>query len=486
MFGVLAVALATAILTALVALLAGYLILRGVARRAEVGLGKNPNATLWEFLFSLKSHSLHDLALTMQRAEQGQAAEHPLGSVPKVAWLEHIGFDPATLGRTPLNGDVPVAQAVRLGPRAGRPLELALPVVIAPMGYGVGLADRAKIALAQAASLAGSAVVSGEGPYLPEERGFAERWILQLSRAAWAHQQAVIDLADMVEIQWGQASEAGIGLIKNRAEMPERAQAALAGPLVMHAAPAGHPARFIQHLRALRPELAIGVKLPASHHLEEDLNALLSWGVDVITLDGAAAGSAGSPAVISDHFGISTALAVHRAHRVLLRQGQRQMVSLIASGGVEGAADIAKLLALGADAVAVGSALLFALGHEQVARHLPASPPTQLLFAHGPRQPAPELDLDRASEHATAWFAATRQELATIARALGLATLQQLNPDHLLARTAIAAEALNLAYDAIAPDWSDVAHKVDGLVKDYGRANRILTEIDRHLTLRGG
>ncbi|PSR32060.1 MAG: FMN-binding glutamate synthase family protein [Sulfobacillus benefaciens] len=453
------------------------IVLRRMAMRLERGLGQNPTGTLWEMLYTVNANSGTQLAMTMQRAEQGKPAEHPMGSSPAVFWLDQIGFDPATLDPVPRDRSVAVDLGVRLGPQAQKPLKLSLPVLIAPMGYGVGLNERAKVALAQASSLVDTAIASGEGPFLPEERAFATHWILQWSRAEWAHQAAVVQLADMVEIQVGQGSEAGIGIVKDACAIPHRAADAAHGNVEIRAITPGQIPKWIQEIRGIKGDVPIGIKVPANQHLEQDLALLTKWGVDVITLDGSAAGSAGSPAVISDHFGLDVGLAIHRAHRWLVEAGLRDQVSLIGSGGIHDAADIAKLLALGADAVAVGSTLLFALSHEQVAENLPNMPPTTLVMAEGQDRGPLKLDLDRASEHVAGWFEATRIELALICQALGVTSIHDLGPQHLIARSLEASARFHLASDADPLRWMRVNEALNQLVGQYQAANAILAHL---------
>lgn len=464
------------------AALAAVIAVKRLQSALEASLGQNPAGTVWEWLFSLKTRGFRDLNLAMQRAERGRPAVHPMGSTPHVDWLrDEVGFDPATLGPWPLAGGEAVDLTTVLGPRAERPLRLALPVLVAPMGYGVALSAAAKTALAQAATLAGTAVVSGEGPYLPEERAYASRWILQWSRAPWAHQASVVRLADMVDIQVGQGSEASVSIHKARSQLPSRARAALGGPLVIRAGWPDLVAEAVETIRRVHPGCPVGVKLPATHHLEEDLDVLLEYGIDVVTLDGSQGGSAGSPAVITDHFGLDIALAVHRAHRWLLARHARRHVSLVGSGGVQGAADVAKLLALGADAVAVGSSLLLAMSHEQVAPLLPVRPPTRLVFSAARIHGGPALDVDRAAEHAAAWFQASAAELVLLGQALGVRRIGDLRPWHLVARSQAAAAALGLAYDA---EWSPgnmVARRVAQLVEDYRTVVASLSRIEAAL-----
>lgn len=458
----------------------GYLIVRRMMRWMESSMGQPPSQSLWEMLFTLKSHTWSALLLTMQRAETGQPAEHPMGSQPVIDWMSHVGFDPATFAPVPLGRHVSIDLRVSLGPRATRPVTIALPVLIAPMGYGIGLSAETKVALAQAATVAGTAVVSGEGPYLPEERAYAERWILQQSRANWAHQTAVLQLADMIELQWGQGSEGGMEVVKRMPKISRRTIIAAQGPAVIQATPYASLAAWISTVKNIRGDCPIDVKLPASQHLERDLAYLLTLSIDVITLDASGAGSAGSPSVISDHTGISVTLATHRAHQWLVGAGERERITLIVSGGVHGAAEVARLIALGADAVMVGSSVLFAALHEQIASHLPAVPPTALAFARSVQNTAPRLDVNQAAEHITNWFEATRAELETILRALGfssLAAFRQARP--LVARSREAARLFKIPFDGDEVSlMGNLLDSVRDLATSYNTLNHILVEIE--------
>jgi len=451
---------------------------RRLMRRGEAALGHNAGWSIAEWLFSLKTHDVANIALTMQRAEQGTPAQHPLGSRPHVDWLDQIGFDPATLVPGALAQKHPVALNTVIGPKARRPLPLALPVIVAPMGYGLAVDEDVKVALAEAASVSGTAIVTGEGPYLPEERALAERWVLQLSRASWAHQPEVVRLADMVEIQLSQGAEAGIGIQKPASALASRMARDLGGQkAVIHHAPFRKLESWVADVRSLVPDVPLGIKIAGSHHLEDDLTYLTALGIDAVTLDGSTAGSAGSPAVISDHFGVTTALLTVRAHRWLQVLGVRDRVTLIVSGGVHDAADIAKLLALGADVVAVGSILLFALAHEEVWKIVPEKPPTALVLAHGSKRTAPPLNRDRAAEHVANWFEATAKELREICRAVGVGSTHDLRPFHLMARTPEAARVLGLSYDGEPGPWQRVAHSLQRLVEAYQEEDEALWRI---------
>ena len=444
---------------------------RFLAHRAEHLLGSSARTSLMELFYTLQAWSWREIVLTLRRAESGKPAEHPMGSpVASPPLLDQVAFDPATFhpNASPHTRDIRLD--TEIGPRSARPLCLSLPVLIAPMGYGIGLSADTKVALAQVSSVAGSAASSGEGPYLPEERAYAQRWILQWSKGPWNHSGAVIRLADMVEIHLGQGAEAETAVHKNR-RLPRRLKR-MAGQqsIVIHA---GIPRSFphlLPYLRRVNPQIPIGVKIPASQHVEADLAVLAALSVDFITLDGSEAGSAGSPAVITDHFGIPTAVAVKRARDWMNRHEVRH-ISLIASGGAKGAADIAKLLALGADAVDVGSAVLFALSHGQLAKFVPSFPqgPSALVFADSKAHPHPQLDIGQAVLHASRWFEATAQELRGILQALGLDTVRDLSRSALIARTSQAASLLELPTAEHPPATGRLTQQVASLAQEYQR-----------------
>jgi hypothetical protein len=463
------------LLTVTLAAGACYLGFHRAARRLESSMGHPPRHTFWEMFFTLRARSLSSLLLTLQRAESPRPAEHPMGSRVAVDWMNAIGFNPGTFAAPPLGSQGQMDLSVAIGPHCGKPLVLSMPVLIAPMGYGIGLAAETKAALAQAATLAGIAVVSGEGAFIPEERAYAAKWVLQESRGKWAHQSAVRGLADMIEIQWGQASEGGATVVKPAVEIPLRMARAAKGKAVIGAAPRDF-AGWAAAIKKVRPDCPLGVKIPASQHVEEDLAYLAALPVDVVTLDGSGAGSTGSPAAISDHFGISAVLACHRAHQWLTMAGIRSRITLIISGGIRDAADTVRLYALGADAVMVGTDPLMAALHGQVSEWWTPVPPTNLAFARSTVNPAPPLDVGLAAEHVWNWLEATRSEIKTILRTMGMSSLDMLRSERpLVGRTREAAALFQIPFDA--EPSMQMGQRVPELVAQYQQLNHTLSRI---------
>ncbi len=328
------------------------------------------------------------------RADSGKILKRPLGSPKKFPHFEGIMFLPCQMDRLPLKDAEKVDTRTVIGPRARRPLELKIPLIISGMAYGLALSEKVKLALVKAANMAGTAANSGEGPVLPEELREANKYIIQYSRAEWAKDPEILKQADMIEIHIGQGSSAGAP-----SQVPAKHLRGKAARL-MGVAPDGEAEirsrfpgvsrkgdwrRLVQELRSLTKGVPIGMKL-AIGRVEEDLEIALYAGVDFVTLDGAQAATKGTPPILQDDVGLPTVIGLCRAVEYLEKRKKRDRVSLIVSGGIHTPGECLKALALGADAVALGSPLLFASSHTQGSQKvLPWEPPTELAFYTGKR-----------------------------------------------------------------------------------------------------
>src|SRR5690606_6921741 len=125
------------------------------------------------------------------------------------------------------------------------------------------------------------------------------------------------------------------------------------------------------------------VKIGAGGKIEEDIDHLLEMGVDYIAIDGGQASTHAGAPILADDFGIPTMHAAVRAVNHLQKRKMKDQVSLIVSGGLLVPGHFLKVLALGADAVYLGSAILFAVAHSQVLNALPFEPPTQAVWNDG-------------------------------------------------------------------------------------------------------
>ncbi|MGI6555251.1 MAG: glutamate synthase-related protein [Bacillota bacterium] len=194
--------------------------------------------------------------------------------------------------------------AVTIGPNAKKPLQIKMPIMITGMAYGLALSAKTKIALAKGSSLAGTATNTGEGAFLPAERKAANKLIIQYSRGEWTKSEDVFRQADAVEIHLGQGAGAGVGSIIPSKELTwtsKRAMGVKWGKRAfIHSTIPGmwhknQMPRLVSLLREVSGGVPVGIKMAASKYIEKDLEIALGAGVDYIVLDGAQAGTKGSP-----------------------------------------------------------------------------------------------------------------------------------------------------------------------------------------------
>jgi glutamate synthase domain-containing protein 2 len=396
---------------------------------------------LWEAVTGLRRVGVQATLETEMRAATGEPPLRPFGRFRRFPGFDGLFFDPAELARLPAPEDAPVDTHAVLGPRAHRPLRVEIPILVTGMGHAVALSPEAKVALARGAALAGTATNTGMGPFLPAERKAARYLIVQFPRGPWNRDPDVLRQADMVEVQLGQGAWGGSGLPVSRDHLSPELRRVLgmdAGErqvwVPSRMPELAHPSELrdlVAHLRDLTGGVPVGVKLAATDRLEWDLEWVLAAGADAVTLDGCEGGTHGAPPILADDFGLPTLVALCRADRFLRRYAGRDRPTLIVSGGLFTPGDFLKALALGADAVAVGTVALFAAATDQVARAMPWEPPLDL-FWYG-RPSARRLDVARAAESLARFLRAATAEMALAARALGRSALREVGREDLFA-----------------------------------------------------
>lgn len=373
------------------------------------------------------------------RAQTGKIIKRPLGSAKKFPHYDNLMFVPAQMARLPLEISETIEMSVTLGPKAKEPLKLEIPLIITGMAYGEALSEEAKKALARAANQLGTALNSGEGPYLPEERQEAGKYIWQVSRSMFGRNPQAIAQADMLEVQMGQGSRAG-GQIIDAKTIQGKAQQLIGvppgKPLIMQAVIPGitNPWDWPNYVSELRKQAGgkpIGLKIMSGGRLEADLAVAIEAGFDVIAIGGAQGGTAGASPTLCDDFGIPSIVALMRAQRYLVEQGVRKDISLIAAGGYATPGECLKALALGADAVYLGTAPLFALAHGQIGQVMPWEPLTQLLWYDSKYKQ--RLDINKAAQSVANLLNSFVQEMAEGIRALGKRSINELGPNDLVA-----------------------------------------------------
>ncbi|HEY3368423.1 MAG TPA: FMN-binding glutamate synthase family protein [Symbiobacteriaceae bacterium] len=424
----------------------------GSALRPIAGDGKY-DENLAEMFTSAVGRHPRVLLETTLRAEHGKAISRPLYTTKQFLHFDDLMFTPAQLAKLPTGENDRIDMATVIGPNAARPLTLDLPVYITGMAFGLSLSDRCKIALAKGASLVGTATNSGEGGFFPKERRHAQHYILQYTRGGWPSDPEVLRQADAIEIQAGQGAQAGSPQSTPDWKLTDEERRSLgltAGEdALIHSrfpgvdSPADYGA-LVRRIKEAAGGIPVGIKIAAGHWLEDDLRVALDAGVDFVTVDGAQASSHSAQPILLDDFGIPSVIAVCRAARVLKGTG----VSLVVSGGFMTPGEILKALALGADAVAVGAAVIMAATHAQWLKIAPFEPPTQLIWHDGKHRD--KFDIEEGARDVANWFKAVTDELVTGVRCVGKRRVHDVSREDLVALSpALAAIAeVDLAWNA--------------------------------------
>ncbi len=362
------------------------------------------------------------------------------GSLPNRLDWSHFRLAAGQLDRMPRLAEEPVDTATTIGTGAQHPLSLTLPAFISHMSFGA-LSREAKIALARGAAEAGVAIGSGEGGMLPAERDAAGTYILEMASGYFGWREENQARADAFEIKLGQSAKPGLG-----GELPpgkvtkEIAQVRGLSP----GAPARSPARFpdlgtasalgerIAELRDRFPGRPVGIKI-AANRVSADTAAALALAPDYITIDGFGGGTGAAPAHVRDQMGMSLIQALPQARRLVAAHNAEpgsRPVSLVAAGGLRTPDDVTKALALGADACALATAALFALGCESYRACNTGRCPVGIT-THDAQLRA-RLDVDRAAQQVAHFFTGLQEMLTDYLQAMGHADPGSLAPQDLV------------------------------------------------------
>lgn len=348
---------------------------------------------------------------------------------------DHIQFVTAQLDRLPLLDDEPVATETCIGPNADRPLWLDMPIFVSDMSFGA-LSLEAKVALSKGAELAGTGICSGEGGMLPEEQATNSRYFYELASGRFGWSFDVLAKVQAFHFKGGQGAKTGTGghlpgdkvvgrIAEVRGLVP--GTPAVSPPRFPDWNSVDDYRRFADEVRERSGGIPIGYKMSAQH-IERDIDAALSIGVDYIILDGRGGGTGAAPLIFRDNISVPTIPALARARRHLTRLG-RHDVTLITTGGLRTPADFAKALALGADAIAVSNAALQAIGCLGMrachTNNCPVGIATQQPHLRA------RLPVDEAAERLNRFLRASVELMQVLARACGHHRLSEFSVDDL-------------------------------------------------------
>ncbi|KKI92856.1 glutamate synthase [Bacillus sp. SA1-12] len=438
-----------------------WIMKRMVKQMGKILLTDSYQENLIELLPGLRHMGIQNMLENSLRAETGDLLHRPLGSSKKWPHLDPITFIPAQTTPFPIDGDQDVDVKVTIGPKAKKPMEIKIPIMISGMAFGIALSEEVRLSLAEAAKKAGTAINSGEGGVLPEELDKAGKYILQFAKTDWSKEEEIIKRADMIEIKLGQGALFGVGArispknLTGRAReimgLKENEEAVIYDNFIENQTLEDIKA-LVEELRGFTGGVPIGVKIGAGGKIEEDLDHLLSLGVDFITIDGGQAATLGAPPILADDMGIPTLHAVVRAVNHLEKRKMKGQISLIVSGGLLIPGHFLKVLALGADAVCVGSAILFTVSHTQSLKALPFEPPTQVVWNQGKFKD--QFKLEDGVKSTEKFLTSSTEEMKMALRAMGKRSLKELSKKDLVSYDEVTAKMIGIPFSF--EPWEDM------------------------------
>jgi glutamate synthase domain-containing protein 2 len=377
--------------------------------------------------------------------------------------FDDLVFLGASMSRYPLEGyREKCSTDVQLGTRfAKKPIRLKIPITIAGMSFGA-LSAQAKEALGRGASETGTSTTTGDGGMTPEEREHSKILVYQYLPSRYGMNPDDLRKADAIEIVLGQGAKPGGGGMLLGRKISDRVAAMRTLPKgIDQRSACRHPdwtgpddlTIKIEELREITDwQKPIYVKVGASRTYYDTALAVKA-GADVIVVDGMQGGTGATQEVFIEHVGIPTLPALRQAVEALQELGMHRKVQLIISGGIRSGADVAKALAMGADAVSIGTAALIALGcnspkwqkeYEKLGTSAgfyddyqdgkdPAGITTQ------DEELAKRLDPIEGGRKLASYLRVLTMEAQTIARACGKSHVLNLEPEDLVALTIEAA-----------------------------------------------
>lgn len=364
----------------------------------------------------------------------GKGPGAPMETLIPVPDFTDILFLGAQLASKPLEDRDEVSLRTVIGRNSKQPMVLEMPAYISHMSFGA-LSGRAKIALSKGSAMAETAMCSGEGGVLSDEMGSAYRYIYEYVPNKYSATSETFRNCHAVEIKIGQGTKPGMG-----GHLPgEKVTDIIA---MMRGKRAGEdilsPASFpeigtpedlramVDMLRSKTDGKPIGVKIAAGH-IEEDLEFISGSGCDFITIDGRGGATGSSPKYLRDNSSVPTVYALARARRYMDEHGMTQ--ELVITGGFRTGGDVMKAIAMGADAVAMASGPLIALGCQRYR----ACDSGRCPLGIATQDPELEmrLDVEAGAQRVANYLNAIGSELRTFARASGHSDIHDLSTDDL-------------------------------------------------------
>ncbi|MCI6004853.1 MAG: glutamate synthase-related protein [Blautia sp.] len=394
-----------------------------------------PQDLSYDPLFARQDESCRYMKEIHEMAVSGKSLHSSMGTQMKMPGWDDILLLGAQLNPPPLDDGEPVVTRTVIGKHAKKPLVIENPVFISHMSFGA-LSKETKISLARGSALAGSAMCSGEGGILPEEKAAADKYIFEYVPNRYSVTPENLRTSDAIEIKIGQGTKPGMGGHLPGDKVTGEI-AAIRGKKIGQdiQSPSKFPdihtredlKELVYMLREASEGRPIGIKIAAGR-IEKDLEFCVYAEPDFITIDGRGGATGSSPFFLREATSVPTIYALHRARKYLDSVGSD--ISLIITGGLRVSSDFAKAIAMGADAVAIASAALIAAACQQYricgTGMCPAGVATQ-----DPSLRA-RLNPDAAAARVGNFLNVSLEELKTFARITGHKDLHNLSVEDLV------------------------------------------------------
>lgn len=402
---------------------------------AQSSSAEKPLDLSYDPLFARQDSSCRYMKEIHEMAVSGTSLHSAMGTQMSMPGWDDILLLGAQLNPPPLDDGENVNTTTIIGKHAKKPMVLENPVFISHMSFGA-LSKEAKVALARGSAMAKTAMCSGEGGILPEEKAASYKYIFEYVPNRYSVTPENLQTSDAIEIKIGQGTKPGMG-----GHLPgdkvTREIAAIRGKEVGKdiQSPSKFPdihskedlKELVFMLREASGGRPIGIKIAAGK-IEKDLEYCVYAEPDFITIDGRGGATGSSPFFLREATTVPTIYALHRARKYLDSVGAD--IDLIITGGLRVSADFAKAIAMGADAVAVASAALIAASCQQYricgTGMCPAGIATQ--------DPAlrARLNQDAAAQRVANYLNVSLEELKTFARITGHPDLHDLSVEDLV------------------------------------------------------
>ncbi|MCL2116451.1 MAG: glutamate synthase-related protein [Methanobrevibacter sp.] len=409
---------------------------------------ENPLAYNIEFAKSDSEFEKH-MGTIHQMALSGESIIEPMGTkLPVISW-DDILIMGAQLSKLPLEEEDEVNLKTMIGKNSKKPMVIDMPVYVSHMSFGA-LSKEIKIALSIGSAIAKTAICSGEGGILPEEKDAAYKYIFEYVPNLYSVTDENLKNSDAIEIKIGQGTKPGMGGHLPGSKVTEeiaKVRNKTIGEDII--SPSKFPdinskedlKNLVDSLRMRSGGRPIGIKIAAGH-IEKDMEWIKFAEPDFITIDGRGGATGASPKTLKDASSVPTIFALYRVKKYIIEN--KLKIDLVITGGLRLPSDFAKAIAMGADAIAIASSALMATACQQYRVCDSGTCPV------GVATQDPELrtrvNIENSAERLANFLKVTKQELEVFGRITGNEDIHKLSVDDLATTNSEISQYTNITH----------------------------------------